>query len=164
MTQEIVLSINGQDYALQVEPDELLVDVLRDRLLLTGTKKGCGTGDCGACTVIMDGRPVTSCLVLAVAAQGKSIETVEDMADGEELHPLQRSFIDHGAVQCGYCTPGLLMMARYLLEQNPSPTEAEIRAAIAGNLCRCTGYTKIVEAIQAVGNGSAAREMVGDDK
>lgn len=159
MTKDIVLRINGQDYALQVEPDELLVDVLRDRLWLTGTKKGCGTGDCGACTVIMDGRPVTACLVLAVAAEGKSIETVEGMADGEELHPLQQSFIDYGAVQCGYCTPGLLMMARYLLEQNPAPTEAEIRTAIAGNLCRCTGYTKVVEAIQI-----AALEMAGGEQ
>jgi carbon-monoxide dehydrogenase small subunit len=161
MTKEIVLHINGQDYALEVEPDELLVDVLRDRLWLTGTKKGCGTGDCGACTVIMDGRPVTSCLVLAVAAEGRSIETIEGLADGEELHPLQQSFIDHGAVQCGYCTPGLLMMAKYLLEQNPSPTDAEIRAAIAGNLCRCTGYTKIVEAIQEAANGSAIHKMAG---
>jgi carbon-monoxide dehydrogenase small subunit len=163
MLKEIVLRINGQDYALQVEADELLIDVLRDKLLLTGTKKGCGTGDCGACTVIMDGRPVTSCLVLAVAAQGKSIETVEGMADGEELHPLQQSFIDYGAVQCGYCTPGLLMMAKHLLQQNPSPTEAEIRAAIAGNLCRCTGYTKIVEAIQAAANGFATHEMAGGE-
>jgi carbon-monoxide dehydrogenase small subunit len=156
MTKAIVLQINGQDYSVEVEPDELLVDVLRDRLWLTGTKKGCGTGDCGACTVIMDGRPVTSCLVLAVAAEGKAIETIEGMADGDELHPLQQSFIDHGAVQCGYCTPGLLMMARHLLEHNPAPTEAEIRAGIAGNLCRCTGYTKVVEAIRA-----AAEEMAG---
>lgn len=164
MSKDIVLRINGQDYALQVEPDELLVDVLRDRLLLTGTKKGCGTGDCGACTVIMDGRPVTSCLVLAVAAEGKSIETIEGMADGEELHPLQQSFVDNGAVQCGYCTPGLLMMAQHLLEQNPSPNEAEIRTAISGNLCRCTGYTKIVEAIQAAANGSATRKMAGGER
>lgn len=156
MTKEIVLHINGQDYPVKVEPDELLVDVLRGRLWLTGTKKGCGTGDCGACTVIMDGRPVTSCLVLAVAAEGKSIETIEGMASAEELHPLQQSFIDYGAVQCGYCTPGLLMMAKHLLEHNPTPSEDEIRAGIAGNLCRCTGYTKIVEAIQA-----AAPEMAG---
>ena len=155
MIKTIVLQINGQDYAVDVEPDELLVDILRDRLWLIGTKKGCGTGDCGACTVIMDGRPVTSCLVLAMAAEGKAIETIEGMADGDELHPLQQSFIDYGAVQCGYCTPGLLMMARHLLEQNPTPTEAEIRAGIAGNLCRCTGYTKVVEAIQV-----AAEEMV----
>ena len=156
MTKEIVLHINGQDCPVKVEPDDLLVDVLRDMLWLTGTKKGCGTGDCGACTVIMDGRPVTSCLVLAVAAEGKSIETIEGMASGEELHPLQQSFIDYGAVQCGYCTPGLLMMAKHLLEHNPTPSEDEIRAGIAGNLCRCTGYTKIVEAIQA-----AAPEMAG---
>jgi len=136
--------------------DELLVDVLRDRLHLTGTKKGCGTGDCGACTVIMDGRPVTSYLVLAVAAEGKSIETVEGLAKGEQLHPLQQSFLDHGAVQCGYCTPGFLMMAKHLLDTNPHPTEAEVRAGIAGNLCRCTGYNKIVEAIL-----DAARRMEG---
>lgn len=156
MTREIVLHINGQDYPVKVEPDDLLVDVLRERLWLTGTKKGCGMGDCGACTVIMDGRPVTSCLVLAVAAEDKSIETIEGMANGEELHPLQQSFIDYGAVQCGYCTPGLLMMARHLLDHNPTPTEGEIRAGIAGNLCRCTGYTKVVEAIQA-----AVPEMAG---
>ncbi len=156
MTKEIVLHINGQDYPVKVQADELLVDVLRSRLWLTGTKKGCGTGDCGACTVIMDGRPVTSCLVLAVAAEGKSIETIEGMASAEELHPLQQSFIDYGAVQCGYCTPGLLIMAKHLLERNPTPSEDEIRAGIAGNLCRCTGYTKVVEAIQA-----AAPEMAG---
>ena len=156
MTKEIVLNINGQDYPVKVKADDLLVDVLRSRLFLTGTKKGCGTGDCGACTVIMDGRPVTSCLVLAVAAEGKSIETIEGMASAEELHPLQQSFIDFGAVQCGYCTPGLLMMAKHLLEHNPMASEDEIRAGIAGNLCRCTGYTKVVEAIQA-----AAPEMAG---
>jgi carbon-monoxide dehydrogenase small subunit len=147
MPKPVVLRVNGQAYPVEVELDELLVDALRNRLGLTGTKKGCGTGDCGACTVILDGRPVTSCLVLAVAAEGKSIETVEGLADGERLHPLQRSFLDHAAVQCGYCTPGLLMMAKHLLDTNPHPTEAEVRAGIAGNLCRCTGYAKIVEAI-----------------
>lgn len=147
MTKHIVLHINDQAYPVDVELDELLVDVLRDRLGLTGTKKGCGTGDCGACTVILDRRPVTSCLVLAVAAEGRAIETVEGLADGERLHPLQRSFLDHGAVQCGYCTPGLLMMAKHILATNPHPTEAEVRAGIAGNLCRCTGYGKIVDAI-----------------
>jgi carbon-monoxide dehydrogenase small subunit len=156
MPRPIVLQVNGQEYRLEVEPDELLVDVLRDRLWLTGTKRGCGTGDCGACTVIMDGRPVTSCLVLAVAAEGKSIETVEGLAVGDALHPLQQSFLDYGAVQCGYCTPGLLMMAKHILEQNPHPTEAEVRAGIAGNLCRCTGYAKVVQAIMA-----ASEKMAG---
>lgn len=155
MPREIRLHINGQPYSVRVEPDELLVDVLRDRLELIGTKKGCGTGDCGACTVLMDGCPVTSCLVLAVAAEGKSITTVEGLAGGDRLHVLQQSFIDHGAVQCGYCTPGLLMMAKSILDQNPTPTEAEVRAGIAGNLCRCTGYTKIVEAILAAGEQMA---------
>jgi carbon-monoxide dehydrogenase small subunit len=159
MMREIVLHINDQEYPVEVEPDELLVDVLRDRLLLIGTKKGCGTGDCGACTVLLDGRPVTSCLVLAVAAEGKSIQTVEGLADGRKLHLLQQSFIDHGAVQCGYCTPGLLMMAKHLLDNNPHPTEAEVRAGIAGNLCRCTGYTKIVEAIM-----KAAETMGGGEQ
>ena len=164
MAKEIVLTINGLPHPVWVEPDELLVDVLRDRLWLTGTKKGCGTGDCGACTVIMDGRPVTSCLVLAVAAEGKEILTVEGLAGpagdrpstGASLHPLQESFIEHGAVQCGYCTPGLLMMAKAILDANPTPSEEQVRAGIAGNLCRCTGYTKIVEAILAAGEKMAS--------
>lgn len=159
MLREISVQVNGQPYTVQVEPDELLVDVLREKLELIGTKKGCGTGDCGACTVLMDGRPVTSCLVLAVAAEGKSIMTVEGLADGDDLHVLQQSFIDYGAVQCGYCTPGLLMMAKSILDTNPTPTEAEVRAGIAGNLCRCTGYTKIVEAILA-----AAEQIAGGVK
>jgi carbon-monoxide dehydrogenase small subunit len=155
MPREVILTINDQNYRVEVEPDELLVDVLRDRLRLTGTKKGCGTGDCGACTVIMDGRPVTSCLVLAVAAEGKTIMTVEGLAADGALHPLQQSFIEHGAVQCGYCTPGLLMMAKHILDHNPSPTEAEVRTGISGNLCRCTGYTKVVEAIMNAGQKMA---------
>lgn len=169
MAKEIVLTINGLPHPVRVEPDELLVDVLRDRLWLTGTKKGCGTGDCGACTVIMDGRPVTSCLVLAVAAEGREILTVEGLAGlagerrstgerrptGASLHPIQESFIEHGAVQCGYCTPGLLMMAKAILDANPSPSEEQVRAGIAGNLCRCTGYSKIVEAILAAGEKMA---------
>jgi len=161
MPREIVLHVNGQDYAVQVEPDELLVDVLRGRLGLTGTKKGCGTGDCGACTVLLDGQPVTSCLVLAVAAEGKSIMTVEGLSDGEELSDLQRAFIEHGAVQCGYCTPGLLMVATRLLEDNPRPSEDEVRAAIAGNLCRCTGYVKIVEAIMSVADTASGERAAG---
>jgi len=161
MLKEIILHVNGQDYPVQVEPDELLVDVLRDRLGLTGTKKGCGTGDCGACTVLMDGQPVTSCLVLAVAAEGKSIRTVEGLSDGEKLSDLQQAFIEHGAVQCGYCTPGMLMVATKLLEDNPQPSEDEVRTAIAGNLCRCTGYVKIVEAIMSVADTASGERTAG---
>ena len=164
MPREIVLHINGQNYPVQVEPDELLVDVLRNRLGLTGTKKGCGTGDCGACTVLMDGRPVTSCLVLAVAAEGKSIATVEGLSDGDKLSALQQSFIDHGAVQCGYCTPGMLMVAKKLLDDNPHPTKAEVRAAIAGNLCRCTGYVKIVEAIMSAADAASGGQTAGGER
>ena len=151
MQAEIVLEVNGEAYPVSVAPDELLVDVLREKLGLTGVKKGCGTGDCGACTVLMAGRPVNSCLVLAVAAAGKPILTVEGLGDAGHLHRLQRSFIEHGAIQCGYCTPGFLITAKALLDENPHPTEAEVRAAIAGNLCRCTGYTTIINAIMAVG-------------
>jgi len=154
---EISLLVNGKSYPVSVAPDELLVDVLRQRLGLTGTKKGCGSGDCGACTVIMAGRPVNACLVLAIAAAEKPITTVEGLAEATRLDPLQQSFIDHGAVQCGYCTPGLLMMAKALLEEVPHPTENQVRTAIAGNLCRCTGYSKIVRAILA------AAEQVGGE-
>ena len=151
MQAEIVLEVNGEAYPVTVAPDELLVDVLREKLSLTGAKKGCGTGDCGACTVLMAGRPVNTCLVLAVAAAGKPILTVEGLGQAGRLHRLQQSFIEHGAIQCGYCTPGFLITAKALLDENPHPTEAEVRAAIAGNLCRCTGYTTIINAIMAVG-------------
>ncbi|HEY3343881.1 MAG TPA: (2Fe-2S)-binding protein [Anaerolineaceae bacterium] len=146
----IVLLVNQKHYRVEVSPDDLLVDVLRERLRLTGTKKGCGTGDCGACTVIMDGRAVTSCMVLAVSAEGKSIQTIEGMQVDGALHPIQRSFLEHHAVQCGYCTPGLVMSVKALLDEIPHPTEEEIRRGISGNLCRCTGYQKIVEAVKAV--------------
>lgn len=149
MPKSITLMVNGNPYQIEVELDELLVDVLRDKLRLLGTKKGCATGDCGSCTVLLNERPVTSCLVLAVAAEGKPIQTIEGLVSQDQLDPLQQSFIDHGAIQCGYCTPGLLMTAKALLSQNPNPTEDEIRKSIAGNLCRCTGYTKIISAIQA---------------
>lgn len=148
--KSITLNVNHQFYSVLVEPDELLVDVLREKLGLTGTKKGCGTGDCGACTVIMDGRSVTSCLVLAVAAEGKAITTIEGLAPEGQLDPIQQSFLDHHAVQCGFCTPGLVLSTKALLDENPHPSEDEIRRGISGNLCRCTGYQKIVEAIQAV--------------
>lgn len=150
MKHPIQLTINGDPYDLAVPPWRTLNEVLRDDLGLIGTKLGCGTGDCGACTVLIDGRSVTSCLTLAVEVDGCAIETVEGLApSGEELHPIQQAFVDKGAIQCGYCTPGLEMSAAFLLRNNPEPNEAEIRAAIDGNLCRCTGYYKIVEAIAA---------------
>ncbi len=149
MGKATTLQVNSKSFSVTLEPDELLVDVLRGKLGLTGTKKGCGTGDCGACTVLLDGRAVNACLVLAVAAEGKSIMTIEGLGGVDGLHPLQQSFIDNGAIQCGFCSPGFLMTAKALLNENPHPTEAEVRAAIAGNLCRCTGYTGIVRAVLA---------------
>jgi aerobic carbon-monoxide dehydrogenase small subunit len=146
MMKTIELLINGSLTPIDVEPDDLLVDVLRDKLGWTGTKKGCSTGDCGACTVLLDGTPVTSCLVLAVAAEGKAITTVEGLEENGQLHPLQQAFIDAGAVQCGYCTPGLLLTGKAFLETHPNPSEDEIREGISGNLCRCTGYNKIIDA------------------
>jgi carbon-monoxide dehydrogenase small subunit len=149
-------TINGDDVDFLCHADETLLDALRDRLGLTGAKEGCGTGDCGACSVIVDDRLVCSCLVLAAEADGKRIETIEGMADGEKLHPLQAKFIEHAALQCGVCTPGFLIAAKDLLARNPDPTEEEIRFGLAGNLCRCTGYDKIVRAVQ-----DAARVMRG---
>ena len=148
--------INGDPVEFVCEAEETLLDVLRNRLGLTGAKEGCGTGDCGACSVIVDGRLVCSCLVLGAEAEGRRIETIEGMADGETLHPLQRKFIEHAALQCGICTPGFLIAAKALLDKNPDPTEEEIRFGLAGNLCRCTGYDKIVRAVQ-----DAAQEMRG---
>jgi aerobic carbon-monoxide dehydrogenase small subunit len=154
MAMLVSTTVNGDTVEYACQPDESLLDVLRNRLGLTGAKEGCGTGDCGACSVIVDGRLVCSCLVLGVEMDGKKVDTIEGMADGEKLHPLQRNFIDHAALQCGVCTPGFLMAAKALLKKNPSPTEEEIRYGLAGNLCRCTGYDKIVHAVQA-----AAKEM-----
>ena len=145
-------TINGDAYEFVCEPDESLLDVLRNRLNLTGAKEGCGTGDCGACSVVHDGRLVCSCLVLGAEAEGRRIETIEGMANGAELHPLQVAFIEHAALQCGICTPGFLVAAKALLDTNPSPTEHEIRYWLAGNLCRCTGYEKILEAVQDAAN------------
>ena len=150
-------TINDDDVEFLCQPNETLLDVLRNRLGLMGAKEGCGTGDCGACSTIMDGRVVCSCLVLGAEAQGCTIETIEGMAKGSELHPLQRKFIEHAALQCGICTPGFLMAAKALLEVNPDPTESQIRFWLAGNLCRCTGYDKIVRAVQ-----DAAAELRGD--
>ncbi|TIU45214.1 MAG: (2Fe-2S)-binding protein [Mesorhizobium sp.] len=141
-------TINGDTIEYLCQPDETLLDVLRDRLALTGAKEGCGTGDCGACSVILDDRLVCSCLVLGAEAEGRRIETVEGMAQGDKLHPLQQKFLEHAALQCGICTPGFLIAAKDLLAKNPDPTEEEIRFGLAGNLCRCTGYDKIVRAVQ----------------
>lgn len=145
-------TINGDHVEYLCQPDETLLDVLRDRLGLTGAKEGCGTGDCGACSIILDNRLVCSCLVLGAEAEGRHIETVEGMAHGEQLHPLQQKFLEHAALQCGICTPGFLIAAKDLLAKNPDPTEEEIRFGLAGNLCRCTGYDKIVRAVQDAAN------------
>ncbi len=154
--QPLTMRLNGHEVTVEVQPDALLVDVLRDRLELTGTKEACGEGECGACTVLLDGEPVTSCLLPALKAQGRDVATVEGLASAGELHPLQRAFMEHGAVQCGFCTPGMLMSAKALLDRNPHPSDAEIRQAISGNLCRCTGYLKIIEAIKAVAESRPA--------
>ena len=146
--------VNGDKVEFLCDPRETLLDVLRDRLNLTGTKEGCGTGDCGACTVTIDNRLVCSCLMLGAEANGKSIETIEGMAQGDELHPLQRKFVEHAALQCGICTPGILVAAKNLLEKNPNPNEEQVRYWLAGNLCRCTGYDKIIRAVL-----DAAKEM-----
>ena len=147
--EEIVLKVNGINYQVEVEPWRTLVEVLRETLGLMGTKKSCNEGECGACTVMMDGRPVASCLVLAVDAQGKEIVTIEGLSEGERLHPIQEAFLKHGAIQCGFCTPGMVISAKALLDQNPRPTVTEVRKAISGNLCRCTGYQHIVDSIMA---------------
>jgi aerobic carbon-monoxide dehydrogenase small subunit len=145
----IATKVNGDGVEFTCEPDETLLEVLRNRLGLTGTKEGCGTGDCGACSVLVNGRLVCSCLVLAVETQGAEVSTIEGMASGDGLHILQQTFIDHAALQCGICTPGILVAAKALLDKNPSPTESELRFWLAGNLCRCTGYDKIINAVQA---------------
>ena len=149
-------TINGDPVEYTCETEETLLDVLRDRLAMTGSKEGCGSGDCGACSVMLDGRLVCSCLTLGVEAEGRSVETIEGMADGHELHPLQQKFLDHAALQCGVCTPGFLVAAKALLERNPDPTETEVRYWLAGNLCRCTGYDKIIRAVM-----DTAAEMRG---
>ena len=146
--KRVSVTVNGAVHEREVEARRLLVHFIRDDLDLTGTHIGCDTGNCGACTVILDGAAVKSCMLLAVQANGATIETVESLAAGGELHPLQQAFSDHHALQCGYCTPGMLMSAKHLLDHNPEPTETEIRRAIQGNICRCTGYVNIVEAIQ----------------
>ncbi|SMX42755.1 (2Fe-2S)-binding protein [Maliponia aquimaris] len=150
-------TVNGEAVEFLADPRETLLDCLRDHLDLTGSKEGCGTGDCGACSVTLDGTLVCSCLVLGVEAEGKQVGTIEGMAPGNDLHPLQRKFIEHAALQCGYCTPGFLVAAKALLDHNPDPTETEVRYWLAGNLCRCTGYDKIVRAVL-----DAAAELRGE--
>ena len=152
----VTTNINGDTVEFACDPHESLLDVLRNRLGLSGAKEGCGTGDCGSCSVQVDGRVICSCLMLGVEAEGREIETVEGLSTGTELHPLQTKFLEHAALQCGVCTPGFLMAAKALLEKNPDPTEEEIRFGLAGNLCRCTGYDKIVRAVQ-----DAAKVMRG---
>jgi carbon-monoxide dehydrogenase small subunit len=149
-------TINGDAVEFLCAADETLLDVLRDELHLTGSKEGCGSGDCGACSVMLDGRLVCACLVLGAELEGRAVETIENMADGEVLHPLQRKFLEHAALQCGVCTPGILVAAKALLDKNPEPSETEVRYWLAGNLCRCTGYDKIVRAVM-----DAAGEMRG---
>lgn len=146
--QKIRLIVNEQEYELLVEPSKTLLDVLRDDLGLTGTKRGCDSGDCGTCTVLLEGMPILSCMTLACEVEGREIQTIEGIAKGGELHPVQKAFVECGAIQCGFCTPGMVLSAVALLNSNPTPTTDEIKKAISGNLCRCTGYIKIIEAIQ----------------
>jgi carbon-monoxide dehydrogenase small subunit len=144
----VTTSVNGDPEQFLCEPDATLLDALREEMGLTGSKEGCGSGDCGACTVMLDGKMVCSCLVLAAEAEGRQIATIEGVAEGSMLHPVQRKFLEHGALQCGFCTPGFIMASKALLDHNPAPSESEIRYWLAGNLCRCTGYDKIVRAVQ----------------
>jgi carbon-monoxide dehydrogenase small subunit len=150
MKYPLTLKVNGEVYDLEVPANWTLLDVIREECGLTGTKQGCGNGECGACTVLLEGEPVNSCLVLALQADGKSVTTVEGLGKEGKMHPIQEAFIAHGAIQCGFCTPGMVLSTKALLDKNPRPKELEIREALAGNLCRCTGYQKIVEAIQSL--------------
>lgn len=147
MKEVIELIVNGESNEVLVRPNDLLVDVLRDVIYLTGTKKGCGEGDCGACTVLLDGAPALACLTLAISCAGKKIETIEGLSENGKLHPIQEAFVEKGAIQCGYCTPGMILSAKALLAKNENPTNEEIKYGMAGNFCRCTGYKKIVDAV-----------------
>jgi aerobic-type carbon monoxide dehydrogenase small subunit (CoxS/CutS family) len=144
------LTVNNETHAVVTSPNTTLLEVLRDDLQLTGTKEGCGEGACGSCTVLVEGQPVRSCLTLAVAMEGKSITTIEGLAQGGKLHPIQEAFVEHHAIQCGFCSPGMILASHALLNDNPAPSEGEIRRAISGNVCRCTGYAKIVKAVQSL--------------
>ncbi len=154
MKVSTTLTVNGAPYPVELEPDRSLLSVLRTEIGLSGTKEGCDDCECGACMVLVDGKPVNSCSYLAVQTSGREVTTVEGLASGDDLHPLQRAFLDEGGVQCGYCTPGMLMSSKALLDANPSPSEAEIRHALGGNLCRCTGYVNIVRAVQTAAAGA----------
>ena len=156
--KEIELRVNGVLYQVPIKPHRTLLEVLREDLFLTGTKEGCGCGDCGACTVVVDGNPILSCITLAVEAAGKEVTTIEGLSRGDVLHPLQEAFIKYGAIQCGFCTPGMILTAKTFLDKADRPTEAEIRKTMAGNLCRCTGYVKIVKAIQSVAGSNEEPE------
>jgi aerobic carbon-monoxide dehydrogenase small subunit len=147
MKEVIELIVNGESHEVLVRPNDLLVDVLRDVIHLTGTKKGCGEGDCGACTVLLDGAPALACLTLAISCLGKKIETIEGLSENGKLHPIQETFVEKGAIQCGFCTPGMILSAKALLAKNDNPTNEEIKYGMAGNLCRCTGYKKIIDAV-----------------
>ena len=149
MKQGIPLTVNGETYEVMIKPSETLLEVLREKLGLTGTKHGCDNGKCGACTVLIDGKAVRSCLTLAISVRDREITTIEGLADNGNLHPIQKAFIEHGAVQCGFCAPGMIMFTKSFLEENPEPQDQEIREALSGNICRCTGYVKIIEAIKA---------------
>ncbi len=153
---QITISVNGKECELQVKPWATLLDVIREDLGLTGTKEGCGMGECGACTVIMDGQIVNACLILAVEANGKTITTIEGLSNGEELHPIQQAFVEIGGLQCGFCTPGMVLSTKVLLDRNHNPTDEEIKKGLEGNFCRCTGYTKIIESVK-----DAARKLRG---
>jgi len=153
MKYSLVLTVNEESYEIQINPNRTLLDVIRNDLGLTGTKEGCGTGECGACTVLLDGEPVNACLTLALQAHGKKVTTIEGLGKDGTIHPLQEAFIAHGAIQCGFCTPGMILSAKALLDRKPNPEEMEIREALIGNLCRCTGYQKIVEAITSFVKG-----------
>ncbi len=147
--KRIQLKVNGKDYDLEVKPSATLLETLREDLGLTGTKEGCGVGECGACTVILEGEAVNACLVLTAEITGKSVLTIEGLAEGGKLHPIQQAFVEVGGMQCGFCTPGMILSAKVLLDQNPNPTDEEIRKGLEGNFCRCTGYTKIIESVKA---------------
>jgi carbon-monoxide dehydrogenase small subunit len=152
----VTLRVNGDEYDLLIHPHRTLAEVLREELHLTGTKQSCNEGACGTCTVLLDGLPVRSCLLLAMEMEGREIMTIEGLARENELHPVQQAFVEHYAIQCGFCSPGMILVAKALLDKNPNPTEEEIRDAISGNICRCTGYAKIVEAIQAASQAMRA--------
>ncbi len=147
--EKLKITVNGKEYDLEIAPWATLLDVIRDELGLTGTKEGCGVGECGACTVIMEGRAVNACTLLAIEARGKAVTTIEGLADGDRLHPIQQAFLEKGGMQCGFCTPGMILSAKALLDENPNPTDKEIRIGLEGNFCRCTGYTKIIESVKA---------------